>query len=72
MPRHLKRSPHRGFGEQENEGIYFRGIRGKRSKIEGHMGTKTILGTGNIGNPVLILRNTGESDLFQGNKEQVL
>ena len=33
------RDPHRSFGEQENEGIYFRVIRERRSKIDGNEGS---------------------------------
>ena len=32
------RGPLRSFGEQENEGIYFRVIRERRSEIEGNEG----------------------------------
>ena len=33
------RGPLRSFGEQENEGIYFRVIRERRSEIEGNEGS---------------------------------
>ena len=36
--------PSQEFGEQVNKGIYFMGTREQRSKNEGNMGTKAVLG----------------------------
>ena len=38
------RGPPRGFGEQGNKGIYFRGTGEQRPNFEGNRETKTILG----------------------------
>ena len=39
-----ERGPPRGFGEQGNKGIYFRGTGEQRPNFEGNRGTMTILG----------------------------
>ena len=58
--------PPRGFGEQGNKGIYFKGTGEQRLNFEG---TKTILGNREHRKQIFDFWGTGEQAiLFQGNK----
>ena len=62
--------PPRGFGEQGNKTIYFRGTREQKSKTEGNRRTNVILGNKEHRKSILILGNKGNADFFfQVNKE---
>ena len=65
-----ERGPPRGFGEQGNKGIYFRGTGEQRPNFEGKQGEqRQYWGTGNIENQIFDIWGTGEqANLFQGNK----
>ena len=61
--------PPRGFGEQWNKGIYFRGTWDQRPNFEGNRETKTILGNREHRKQIFDFGGTGEqANLFQGNK----
>ena len=67
------RGPPRGFGEQGNKGIYFRGTGEQRPNFEGNRGTKTILGNREHKKTFFFdYKGTGEqANLFQGTREHV-
>ena len=63
-----KWGPPRGFGEQGNKTIYFRGTREQRLKVKG-TGTKAILGNRKLKNQDFDFGEQGKNaDFFQRNK----
>ena len=63
--------PPRGFGEQGNKAIYFRGTREQKSQTEGSRGTKAILGNREHRNQNFDFGEQGKMPIFffQENKE---
>ena len=65
-------SPLRGFREQGNKGIDFKGTREQMSENEGNRGTLAIFGSRNIGNEEFDFQQQGNKAIyFRGTRKHI-